>query len=235
LDLCKGVGKQAIVAYDSPGSMINLILGHYYVEALYILEEGKALPSKIDAFSKKYFYVGPCESLDVIGIDFFIEVLAGIMGLFSKSQAELSKTISDVREGYYMPYLFDKLISENRLGKKVSRGIYLYEKDQPVDDAPEFYVKPAHAPLHRDSEKLDELIEIRLLYSVFNGCLYCIKKAVSSLEEVDLGVKEILLMKDGPFAMMQRIGKHKLKENFDFLAQNVGQRFKYESFDFFEG
>jgi 3-hydroxyacyl-CoA dehydrogenase len=95
-------------------------------------------------------------------------------------------------------------------------------------------VKPAHAPLSRDSEKLDELIEIRLLYSVFNGCSYCFKKALSSLEEVDLGVKEILLMKDGPFAMMQRIGKHKLKENFDFLTQNVGQRFKYESFDFLE-
>jgi 3-hydroxybutyryl-CoA dehydrogenase len=232
LDFCKTFGRNPIVAYDSPGSMINLILVHYFVEALYLLEEGQALPSKIDALAKKFFYIGPCESLDVIGIDFFIKALAGIMGMFSKSQAESSKTNAGVRDGFHIPYLFDRLISKNRLGKKVSQGIYLYDKDKPLDDMIEFYMRPTNDRPPKANEKLEKLVETRLLYSIFNGSLYCLQKGLSTLREIDLGVKEVLLMKEGPFTMMQRLGKQKLKENFDFLAQNTGRRFKYSSFDF---
>jgi len=232
LDFCKGIGKQTITVYDSPGSMINLILVHYYVEALYILEEGRALPSDIDALSRKYFYIGPCESLDVIGIDFFVDAIKQIMDWFFDSSGEENKTISDIREGYFVPYLFDRLISEKRLGKKVSKGIYLYNKDKPIDDVPEFYLNPAYGRPPDIEKNTEELIENRLLYSVFSGCLYCLEKGLSSWEEMDLGIKEVLIMKDGPFTMMQRIGKDKLKENFDFLAQYASTRFQQNSFDF---
>ena len=234
IDFCKDIGRQAIVVRDPPGSTINLILLHYYLEALYLLEEGQALPSKIDALAKKFFYVGPCESLDVIGIDFFLEALAGILDWFLDPQKEHSKTITDVREVYHMPDLPDQLISAGRLGKKVSKGIYIYEKDKPFDDVLEFYINAARYRSSEDNQILDELIENRLLYSVFNGCLYAIEKGLSTLKEVDIGVKEALLMKDGPFTMMQRIGKHKLIEIFETLAQNVGKRFRQNSFDFLE-
>lgn len=234
LDFCKDIGKQAIVVYDSPGSMINLILVHYYVEALYILEEGQALPSQVDELAKKFFYIGPCESMDVIGIDFFVDALNGIMDWFFDAHVAPNKKISDIRQGYFLPYLFGRLISENRLGKKVSKGIYLYKKDKPCDDVPEFYINPAHARISENGAMNDELIANRLLYSIFTGCLYCQEKGLSTLKEVDLGIKEVLLMENGPFEMMQQIGGHKLRENFDFLAQDVGQRFKYNSFDFLE-
>jgi 3-hydroxyacyl-CoA dehydrogenase len=234
IDFCKDIGKQAIVVNDPPGSVVNLILLHYYLEALYLLEEGQVLPSKIDTLAKKLFYIGPCESLDVIGIDFFIEALAGILEWFFNPRAELSMTESGVREAYHMPDLPDQLISEGRLGKKVSKGIYLYEKDKPVDDKIEFYINPVRYRQSKDNQKLDELIECRLLYSLFNGSLYCLHKGSSTLREVDIGIKEALLMKEGPFTMMQRIGKQKLMENFNFLAQNVGKRFKYNNFDFLE-
>jgi 3-hydroxyacyl-CoA dehydrogenase len=232
IDFCKDIGRQAIVVNDPPGSTINLILLHYYLEALYLLEEGQALPSKIDSLAKKFFYVGPCESLDVIGIDFFLEALAGILDWFLDPQKEHSKTINDVREVYHMPDLPEQLISEGRLGKKVSKGIYIYEKDKPLDDALEFYYNDIRFGSSKDNQLRDELIENRLLYSVFNGCLYSLEKGLSTLKELDIGVKEVLLMKDGPFTMMQNIGRHNLKKNFDSLAQNVGKRFEHTSFDF---
>jgi 3-hydroxyacyl-CoA dehydrogenase len=234
LDFCEDMGKQAIVVYDSPGSMINLILAHYYIESLYILEEGIALPSKIDTLAKKFSYIGPCESLDVIGIDLFIEILTNIMGWPLNSHSQPYEKTIDVGNGHHIPYLFHQLISRKRFGKNTSKGIYLYGRGRPIDDAPEFYAHPAHEPFSVDSNKLDKLIENRLLYSVFNGCIYSFQKGLSSLEEADFGVKEILVMKNGPFNMMTRIGKHQLKENFDFLAQNVGERFRQENFDFLE-
>jgi hypothetical protein len=57
---------------------------------------------------------------------------------------------------------------------------------------------------------------------------------MSSLEELDLGVKEVLHIKEGPFAMMKALGKQKLKEEFDFLSKNAGKRFEQTSFDFFD-
>jgi hypothetical protein len=57
---------------------------------------------------------------------------------------------------------------------------------------------------------------------------------MSSLEELDLGVKEVLHIKEGPFTMMKAMGKQKLKEEFDFLSKNAGKRFEQTSFDFFD-
>ena len=54
-NLIKQVGKKPIVVLDAPGSVINAILAYYYVESLYILEEGLALPSEIDELAKNQY------------------------------------------------------------------------------------------------------------------------------------------------------------------------------------
>lgn len=241
-NFCRQVDKKPIVVLDAPGSVINAILAYYYVEALYILEEGLALPSKIDELAKRSLYIGPCESMDVIGIDFFIGALerAATPGSLmpirwtEASGAELSKNAIGGREGFFVPYLFRKLVSENRFGKKVSRGIYLYQGNTPSDDEPEFYIDLTRSSPSQNISKRDELVAKRLLYSIFNGSIYSLQMGMSSLQELDLGVKEVLHIKEGPFAMMKAMGKQKLKEEFDFLSQNAGKRFEQTSFDFFD-
>ncbi len=239
-DFCYGIDKKPIVVNDAPGSVINAILAYYYIEALYILEEGLALPSKVDELAKEIFYIGPCESVDVVGIDFVIEALERTATPGSLlpirwtegSQAEISKTITGGREGFFVPHLFKKLIPENRLGKKVSKGIYLYERERPVDDEPEFYVNPARSYSSENVSNKEELTAKRLLFAIFNGALYSLKRGMSSIEELDLGVKEVLHMKQGPFTIMRSMGAQKLREEFDFLAQNVGKRFSQTDLDF---
>lgn len=238
---CKQVGKKPIVVLDAPGSVINAILAYYYVESLYILEEGLALPSEIDELAKKFFYIGPCESIDVVGIDFFIGALEKGAASGSlcpiqwteTSQTEISKEDLGGREGFFLPYLFRKLVSENRLGKKVSRGIYLYQGNTPSDDKPEFYINPARSFQSQNISNRDELVAKRLLYSIFNGSIYSLQMGMSSLQELDQGVKEVLHIKEGPFTMMKAMGKQKLKEEFDFLSKNTGKWFEQTSFDFF--
>lgn len=240
-DFCKQMGKKSIVVMDQPGSIINAILGYPYVEALYILEEGLALPSIIDEIARWSFYIAPCESIDIVGIDFFIEVLktagipGGVLPLLQEgaSQVELSEIDTGGRGGFHVPKLFWRLLSENRLGKKVSKGLYLYQGKKPVDDLPEFYIDPdRHSPFGNVSER-NKLIAKRLLYSIFNGSIFGFQKGMSSLPEIDLGMKEVLHMKEGPFTMMRMIGQKKVKEDFDFLTQSFGKRFKQTTFEFF--
>lgn len=239
-DFCNQIGKKSIVVMDQPASVINSILSCSSVEALYILEEGLALPSAIDEISRRFFYIGPCESMDVIGIDFFLGALkraatpgsAVPINWENPSSAELSETDTGGREGYHVPKLFWRLISENRLGKKVSKGLYLYQGERPVDDLPEFYIDPDQRFPFIETKERNELIAKRILYSMFGGSVYCLQKGWVSLEDLDVGMKEVLHMKEGPFTMMRMIGQKKVKEDFDFLTQNVGGRFRQTNFDF---
>jgi 3-hydroxyacyl-CoA dehydrogenase len=75
------------------------------------------------------------------------------------------------------------------------------------------------------SRKKEDLIAKRLLYALFNGAIDAVQKGVSSVEELDTGLKEVLWMDQGPFAMMKKIGREKVQENFDYLLNNVGKRF----------
>jgi 3-hydroxybutyryl-CoA dehydrogenase len=238
---CGELGKNPIVVYDAPGSVINTVLGYYYLEALYILEQGLALPSEVDAVAKKLFYIGPCESMDVVGIDFFLDALRRTIRaddpLFSVSPECLSAgsaADSEVSQGgYFAPYLFQKLVSHGRLGKKVAKGIYLYQKDRPVDDLPEFYANPDRKKTPDVGTETAKLIEMRLLFSVFKGTLHCYERNLSTFEELDHGVKEVLQMNAGPFTMMEGMGRKIVENGFQYLSQQVGERFVQE-FRFFK-
>ena len=239
---CENLGRRAIVVEDAPGSVLNAILAYYYVEALYILEEGCALPSRVDALARKLFYVGPCESMDVIGIDFFMGALRRSASPGSLlplrwdevAQIEIPREHAGGREGFCFPTLFHKLISQNRLGKKTSKGIYLYEKDRALDDRPQFYANPSGSSCDVNMRS-DELISKRLLYSILNGVIYSAQRGICSMEDLDFGVKEVLLMKEGPFTIMNAMGEKKVREDFDFLSGKVGKRFKQPDLKFMEG
>lgn len=226
------IGKFSILVKDAPGSVINAILAYYYIEAVYLLEDGVMLPSEIDRISKQFFYVGPCESLDIIGIDFFIS---------ASKNAIQAGTIYPIRQ-YLMnrgngpdiqiaagaeirlPYLLEKLMAAGRLGRKASRGIYCHE-DASVDEAANFYQEPGRPSLAGVTVERDSLVALRLLYAVFNGSLFSFFHQMASMEDIDTGMKEILHMKKGPFAMMKDIGIPALEKNFDFLHQHAGKRF----------
>ena len=239
-NFCRDLGKHPVTVLDNPGSVINSILAYYYLEAIYLLEEGAALPSEIDHFSKRFFYVGPCESMDVIGIDFLIgalkrtAVLGSVMPLRWNKDSGLEPSFPALgdKEGFYLPVFPAKLIADNRLGKMLSKGIYLYEKDKPVDDVPEFYRNPDRFSPYEDRDEQSSLISKRLLFSILNGAICGFQKGMSSMEELDFGVKEALIMKEGPFAIMKSMGKKRVREDFEWLSQRVGRRFEQKNFDF---
>jgi 3-hydroxybutyryl-CoA dehydrogenase len=229
--LSKEIDKVPILVNDAPGSVINAILAYYYIEAVYILEDGLRLPSDIDRIAKQYFYVGPCESLDIIGIDFFVAASKNAIQSgtiypireYLKDRGDVQAIQVDVDEAVRLPYLLRKLMAAGRMGRKVSKGIYRYE-EKTLDDSPDYYTDPDRSvALKTDSE--DSLTAMRLLYAVFNGCLFSFFHGMAGREDIDLGMKEILHMKKGPFGMMNEIGMDVLEKNFKFLQHHVGNRF----------
>ncbi len=238
-EFCCSIDRRPIVVRDMPGSVLNWVLVRYYLEALRLLEDGFGPPSRIDELARRSCYVGPCESMDVVGFeltrDYVQQALArkSLLAPFRTSGAESSPSLADT-DRIQVPELFFKIVGQGRMGKKASKGIYLYEKGRAVDDEPDFYVDPRKTDARHDDGSPDEVISTRLQYAIFLGTIESLAGGFSSLEELDYGVKEVLQMKTGPFGLMRSLGKRRLREDFDRLVQNFGAEFTYPCLDFLD-
>ena len=111
----KKQGKTPIVVKDKAGFYVNRILAPYMNEAAILLLDGEPIDKIDKALVKFGFPVGPMQLLDEVGID----VGAKIGPIL---QADLGDRFSP-------PPAFDKLLADGRLGKKVGKGFYQYQKN----------------------------------------------------------------------------------------------------------
>ncbi len=235
--LVKELGKWPIVVRDGPGSVINGILVHYYAEGMYILEEGIDGPSAVDQAARKYFYAGPCESIDTIGIELFLAGLkhapaagvpfVGPIRLVPKDRPEATNEELGGRQGFYFPPLLTRLHEEGHLGKKVGKGLYRYDKGRAYDYPGGFYFNEKRYGVPREvfESHKQEYIARRLLFSVFNGTLWAIYLGFLAPVAGDLAIQDILQMRAGPVTWMRQYGLKGLKEAFQELVRTEGVRF----------
>ncbi|MGD9975267.1 MAG: 3-hydroxyacyl-CoA dehydrogenase family protein [Desulfatirhabdiaceae bacterium] len=231
VQLAKTIDRHPIIVQDAPGSVINNILAYYYVEALYILQDGLALPSRIDEIARRFCYIGPCESIDVVGIDFFISALENAVTAGTNYPITWKKNNGrkySQENVFPYPVLFDRLIENNRLGKKTGKGIYLYDRELQANDTMAFY-SPEHpnGPLLSE-EAIDQMITDRLIYAILNGSIFSLKQHMASMPDLNRGIQEILHMKKGPFSFIQDRGTEHIAQKFDQLSHEAGKRF-YQS------
>jgi 3-hydroxybutyryl-CoA dehydrogenase len=209
--LSRSLDRTPLLVKDGPGSVINAVLACECCEALYILEQGLALPTEIDRIAGRFFRIGPCETLDTIGIEFFA-------GLF-----ERTTIVRPV--GVITPHLLFKLVADGRKGKDWGKGIFLYFDQKADNDAAEYYQNPRQNHSLETAERNPEATAKRLLFALLCGALFVLDRGLAPAEAVDLGVKDILAMKEGPITMMKAMGKARLREELNSLATTVGQRF----------
>ncbi len=212
-DFAKHINMEHIIVQDAPASVINFILSFYYMEAIYILQEGITTPSKIDQIAKSSFYVGPCESMDIIGLDFFMH---------SMQRVTANSKIIDFsdREVWDEPFLLYKLLKQGRSGRNSGAGIFYYQESEKLEDDLSFY---AQGMLNRTVSEDD--IADRLFYSILNGCLAAINNDLCSANDLDKGIKNILFMDQGPISFIRTQKYEQVQSNFAQLANKYGQRF----------
>ncbi len=123
--------KLPLPVKDSPGFLVNRVLGPYMQNAFRQLDQG-VKPETLDAAMEEFgMPMGPMELADTVGLD--ICVAAG------KELAKKGGSLSDAELEALAPKVLLNKVSLGQLGKKTGQGIYRYEKGKPVKGQPDAY------------------------------------------------------------------------------------------------
>jgi 3-hydroxyacyl-CoA dehydrogenase/enoyl-CoA hydratase/3-hydroxybutyryl-CoA epimerase len=118
------IDKLPLPVKDSPGFLVNRVLGPYMQNAFRLLDEG-VKPETIDAAMEEFgMPMGPIELADTVGLD--ICLAAG---------RQLAK--KGVHGEPEAPQILLNKVALGQLGKKTGQGIYRYENSKAVKGQPD--------------------------------------------------------------------------------------------------
>ena len=119
------IDKLPLPVRDSPGFLVNRVLGPYMQQAFRMLDEGMK-PETLDAAMEQFgMPMGPIELADTVGLD--ICLAAG---------KALGKNRSTDEMEPEAPRTLLEKVALGHLGKKSGQGIYKYENGKPVKGSP---------------------------------------------------------------------------------------------------
>ncbi len=114
--LCKRLGKTVIEVKDSPGFVVNRIMGPMINEAVYLLQEGVAGKEDIDTAMKlgTRHPMGPLALADFVGLDTCLAILEVLH--------------KELKNPKYEPCpLLKEYVEKGKLGVKSGEGFYKYK------------------------------------------------------------------------------------------------------------
>ena len=115
-DFCKQIGKEPVLAKDTPGFIVNRLGTPFMLEAVRMLENGLATRDDIDNAVKLGLNhpIGPLALLDFIGLD---SVYHGATNIYEETHDPQ----------YAPPVLMRKMVAAGWLGRKTGKGFYDYK------------------------------------------------------------------------------------------------------------
>jgi 3-hydroxybutyryl-CoA dehydrogenase len=118
-ETAKAWGKTPVQATSTPGFIVNRVARPYYGEAMRFLTEQAGTPATLDAVMRDCggFAMGPCELMDLIGLDVNLSVSASVFQALGYDRR-------------YAPSLLQQeLVRAGRLGRKSGEGFFRYGGD----------------------------------------------------------------------------------------------------------
>ncbi len=121
LAFARSLGKETVVAKDTPGFLVNLLLVPYLLDAVRALERDVGSVADIDTAMRLGcgHPMGPFTLLDVVGIDTTLRIADIMFGEYQDAR-------------YAAPGLLRHMVGEGRYGRKSGKGFYDYSVDPPV-------------------------------------------------------------------------------------------------------
>lgn len=169
---CLDVKKTPVVVNDCPGFLVNRILAPFLNEAAYLLDEGVRIEALDKAVVNFGMPMGACRLMDEIGID----VCAHVGEVMEKGLGERARA----------NHLSHKAVEAGLLGRKNSKGFYLYDNQGKSDGVNPEVIKL----LPKKEKEMDETtIQMRLILPMINEAAKILdEKIVNDAATVDLGL-----------------------------------------------
>ncbi|OBT03761.1 multifunctional fatty acid oxidation complex subunit alpha [Shewanella sp. UCD-FRSSP16_17] len=208
-------GKTPIVVQDGAGFYVNRILALYMNEAAQVLLSGEKVESLDKALVKFGFPVGPITLLDEVGID----VGAKIAPILTQELGERFKA----------PDAFDKLLADDRKGRKNGKGFYQYgnkkSKAKLVDESVYQVLGVNNQSTGSGSD-----IAMRCVIQMLNEAVRCLDEGIiASARDGDIGAIFGIGFPPflgGPFKYMDSMGIANLVSKLRQYQQQHGDRFE---------
>ncbi|HWZ90166.1 MAG TPA: fatty acid oxidation complex subunit alpha FadJ [Polyangiaceae bacterium] len=215
VELGKRQGKTVIVVRDGAGFYTSRILGPYLSEASFLLSEGVPIERIDDALVSWGFPVGPITLLDEVGID----VGAKVGHILHEAFGERMPTPPGV----------ERLLNDQRLGKKNQRGFYGYglkKKSEKKAVDPSVYallsVEPVNLLPQQD-------IAWRCALQLINEACHCFGEGIlRSARDGDIGAIFGLgfpPFRGGPFRYIDTVGASEVVRRLEAYRSSLGERF----------
>jgi 3-hydroxybutyryl-CoA dehydrogenase len=121
LQFARSLGKQTVVAKDTPGFLVNLLLIPYLLDAARALERGVGTVADLDLAMRLGcgYPMGPFTLLDFVGIDTTVRIAEIMFDEYHESR-------------YAAPPLLRRMTLAGLHGRKTGKGFYDYSVDPPV-------------------------------------------------------------------------------------------------------
>ncbi|MCC6901220.1 MAG: fatty acid oxidation complex subunit alpha FadJ [Polyangiaceae bacterium] len=216
VELGKKQGKTVIVVNDGVGFYTSRILAPYMNEAAWLLSEGVPVEELDGALVDWGYPVGPVTLLDEVGIDVGEKVGKIMLGAFGDRMVP--------------PPGMDKLVADQRFGRKNARGFYLYgdkkQAKKKLVDASAYAVlgvtpKPGATPKHEIAE--------RCALAMVNEAALCFGEGVlRSARDGDIGAIFGLgfpPFRGGPFRYVDAVGALDVVRRLERYEKQHGKRF----------
>jgi 3-hydroxyacyl-CoA dehydrogenase / enoyl-CoA hydratase / 3-hydroxybutyryl-CoA epimerase len=209
VEIGRKMGKTIIVVNDGPGFFTSRVLGPFVNEALFLLEQGARIEQIDKVMTGWGWPVGPLALLDEVGLD--IAFHAGkVMAQYAGSRAKASP-------------IFDLMITDGRLGRKVGKGFYDYRKK------PKRVSSSIYDVIFWDEKPVadQEIIE-RCWFQMLNETARCIEEGIiTNPNDIDIGVIfgfGFPPFRGGILREADRVGVGAIVDKLDRYASTHGKR-----------
>lgn len=114
-EFIQSIGKTPVHCQDTPGFIVNRVARPYYLEAMRVVESGKATPEMVDRIMESAgFKLGPFKLTDLIGQDINLAVSRSVYEQLNKPERLQPSPLQE------------KLVEDGKLGRKTGEGFYRY-------------------------------------------------------------------------------------------------------------
>jgi 3-hydroxyacyl-CoA dehydrogenase/enoyl-CoA hydratase/3-hydroxybutyryl-CoA epimerase len=120
----RAIDKLPLPVKDSPGFLVNRVLGPYMQNAFRMIDEG-VKPETIDAAMESFgMPMGPAELADTVGLDICLHA---------------GESLAKAAGGVQVPKMLKSKVDAGQLGKKSGQGIYRWENGKAVKGQADAY------------------------------------------------------------------------------------------------